>query len=625
MKFRSFLLTILTVSSLCFAVHRNYQLIVPNNKPTVSLTIDAQYAKDDIFQLFYTTDEDESFSEIKSKSFVIKGSPKNQIIKFQLPPFSKVRFDYSNNREQHPIELNSITIVENKKEFEIQPNQFSTYLKANKHTSLDSINGIHPQIIEGTYDPALTLNKSPIIFSIPDKSDSKTSPFYLLLFCLFLFACYSLHPLSSVLFKFQTINDINRLQWFLIAFSILIIKGFTKIYFSDIWAEDGKVFLQQSFQMGPIAIFNSYSGYYHTLPRLLTQFISFFPALFIPFLISISCYTIYALVLVEIVRKEYDWIIKDQWIKLILILLWCFNPGIDEVVGNLSNLHWLLLTFLGLLSLRNVERNYSIFDIVIAFLCISSEGAVLIFLPVFAFRAILKYMLSKELKSSKGELIILGLIILFSILNFTIRDNQSSISLSTVQLEVWYQSFTSHFIMAPILGDYFTFELMRTPTLFIISSIFFTIALTFFIYKYWSHKNLLLYILLGSVTVLPVMISMARYTNTEVLLNFFNFHENWWCFRYAFFLPFFGVICWIWIVSKQNNILVKRIAFAFLLFVSLFLNKNRFFNKPLGFERVWINNAEKIDKTRSGTLQKVLVLPIHPAGWEIEIKPISSK
>ena len=148
----------------------------------------------------------------------------------------------------------------------------------------------------------------------------------------------------------------------------------------------------------------------------------------------------------------------------------------------------------------------------------------LVLLPVFLLRIILKLTQKKKITFYIGEIIILNLIILFSILNAIIRDQQSSLSLSLIHLEVWYINFSSHLIIAPILGDKLTFQLIHSSSFFIVLSTLITAGLGYFIYTKWNNKNILILSLLGIITLVPVMISMARVANIEVLLHFLDYN-----------------------------------------------------------------------------------------------------
>lgn len=320
----------------------------------------------------------------------------------------------------------------------------------------------------------------------------------------------------------------------------------------------------------------------------------------------------------EIVKKEYNWIIPDARAKLLLILCWCSTPGLDEVLGNLANLHWILLTFLAILSLKDLKSEYTFVDLAIAFFCISSEGASFILVPVFLSRIVLKFPKTKSLKSVASEISILGFMSLFVILNFAVKDGQSSMSFGINQWSVFFQNFTSHFIIEPFLGDNLTLLTVKSQRFFISVGSVVLLVLGFLFIKRKSKRFILIFF--ASVCMLPVLISMARVNNVDVLLNYFNSWVSWWQYRYSFFLPFFGYMFWVWVLSNQKSNRTIKIAFIWLLFVSLVINTSRIFNRPIGINREWIASSSKIDLAKKGILKQEFLLPIYPNGWKIKIK-----
>lgn len=107
-------------------------------------------------------------------------------------------------------------------------------------------------------------------------------------------------------------------------------------------------------------------------------------------------------------------------------LLFCMLPGLPEIAGNLTNLHWILLLWLGLLGIKDLPYRYTPLEYLMILLTIFSEGACIIFLPLFVARII--FHLKDHAKALlTQEQYVISLIILSSAINYFVKVDQSSI------------------------------------------------------------------------------------------------------------------------------------------------------------------------------------------------------
>lgn len=122
----------------------------------LKVIINARVLVDDVFEVYYYELGEETFH---SKDFVlarVKGSPENQDIVFTMPERTypeRLRLDFGKNKNQKPIELNSVILKYNEKEYifsteevnALTPSKFMEYNSNNKTISTKEI--------DGRYDP----------------------------------------------------------------------------------------------------------------------------------------------------------------------------------------------------------------------------------------------------------------------------------------------------------------------------------------------------------------------------------------------------------------------------------------------------------------------------------------
>tara|TARA_R110000744_G_scaffold89196_1_gene173544 strand:+ start:14310 stop:15941 length:1632 start_codon:yes stop_codon:yes gene_type:complete len=138
-----------------------------NNLEDLEIVLVTRVQKDDVFQLFFTENEDEKFSPKKSIKTVVKGNNNFQQIIFELHNLSdleRLRLDIGSNKSQGVIEIKEIKFKGNFNEtvFDIdqfqnifESNDFISLLKKEDHliASIKMLNGVN------IYDPYFITKK----------------------------------------------------------------------------------------------------------------------------------------------------------------------------------------------------------------------------------------------------------------------------------------------------------------------------------------------------------------------------------------------------------------------------------------------------------------------------------
>lgn len=124
-----------------------------------------------------------------------------------------------------------------------------------------------------------------------------------------------------------------------LAFAILKLNGVSVE--STLWAEDGKIFMQEANVLGLSSIWTPYAGYLHVYPRLVALFSTAFHPSFTPLIFFIgwlAAFTSFA----YIVGRKCQLIGISLWSAVFTLLLLVAHPHQGEVFFNLTNAQWFI-------------------------------------------------------------------------------------------------------------------------------------------------------------------------------------------------------------------------------------------------------------------------------------------
>jgi hypothetical protein len=156
-----------------------------------------------------------------------------------------------------------------------------------------------------------------------------------------------------------------------------------------LWAEDARIFLNQAVQRGPIpALFNSYAGYLHTVPRMIAGLtVQFVPIeLWANSMAAGACIVAAGVAALVFVcsRDVVGWLPARLVLASITILV---PLAPREVLGNTANLHWYFLWLTPwLLLYRPRSRSGAWMLSVAALLAALTEIQMAMFVPLLLWR-----------------------------------------------------------------------------------------------------------------------------------------------------------------------------------------------------------------------------------------------
>lgn len=335
-----------------------------------------------------------------------------------------------------------------------------------------------------------------------------------------------------------------------VLFVLTLFKGSDRLLNAGIWAEDGKVFLKQAFELGWSSLLIPYDGYFHSLPRLIALTVSWLPLPFIPAAIALICYAIFAFAISIIFTEPYRWLFPHRIFAVVCGVLLLLSPGQIVMLGNATNLHWYLLLILAIYGLKDMNQSYTATELSIAFLCIASEGAALIVLPLYICRIGLKtYRGSGD---CRGEYLMVFFIIVFTLIHLNLSQ---PIQHSRPEFSFYASIFLNHlyyfFILHIFTGDALLPMIPAHQTVIKFAAFLLCLCLLFWFSKNWRDHNLLIIVLSLSSLLLPLMIAGVRPQNISIITDYYHFDTYaWFRFRYSFFIPAVASIFWCFVIGR---------------------------------------------------------------------------
>jgi len=123
------------------------------------IILDIKVLKNDIFQVFYTTELSEKYSKKNRISKLIKSNSNYQKIIFEIPNNlipKKIRIDFGEKRKSNIIKVKKITLIKSDKLFIINSDMIPYFFKPNIYIDYDIKEKIFTtKKINGKYDPYL--------------------------------------------------------------------------------------------------------------------------------------------------------------------------------------------------------------------------------------------------------------------------------------------------------------------------------------------------------------------------------------------------------------------------------------------------------------------------------------
>jgi hypothetical protein len=176
---------------------------------------------------------------------------------------------------------------------------------------------------------------------------------------------------------------------FLLACAVIVLRRPDAVFNAQFWNEDGRVFFADAYNFGGwAALFRSYEGYLHALPRLGASLALLVPLSFAPLVMNLIAIGVQALpASILFLSRSSAW--GSLRYRALLAGIYLVLPNCWEINANITNSQWTmaLCVFLLLVASRPRGAGERCFDLSMVSLC-GLTGPICIFLlPIALFLA----------------------------------------------------------------------------------------------------------------------------------------------------------------------------------------------------------------------------------------------
>jgi hypothetical protein len=192
-------------------------------------------------------------------------------------------------------------------------------------------------------------------------------------------------------------SGITEKTWFVPVVAVLVvvvcsILAYARIPGADrgiVWAEDGRVFLGQRYDLGVASsLFHVYAGYLQFVPRLVTDVATLVEPLSSYGLVVTRLTSLITGVIAGLVFVCSRDVVSSRWARVALASITVLAPMLPlEVLGNSANIHWLFLWLAPWLLLFRPTRWWQSGVVAAVLLAtVLTEIQALLFLPLILFQ-----------------------------------------------------------------------------------------------------------------------------------------------------------------------------------------------------------------------------------------------
>lgn len=402
-------------------------------------------------------------------------------------------------------------------------------------------------------------------------------------------------------------------------------RGWGRFVHSDLWAEDGLVFLREALSDGLGSLWMTRDGSYHTLQRLMMLGgVRFFPLSWLPSVVCATYLLIFAAIVSRVASRDYEWLIPSLGARVFTACMLCMAPGLTEMMGNLCNLNWILFIWLALVGLKNPKVSISGWELAFTSLVTVSIGTSILLVPLFVWRLGIGIRQKSPRDHQIRGILHLTLILLFGVGWLIIfRADRPSQGLDRSFFDIFtafYDHIVRHLVFQPWIGDRLTSLFLgnQPPGTAALLAIAFLVFLVYWARHYyrrlWCQA---ISILAGGVSCWSVLCILAR----PAAPSFFLAPATRFAFQHRYSFPLGAVAILFWMTVLRPTKLFSQwkptLAMVFII-LNLSFAWYRFFIPPYGSTRLWQSVTVKLDRSlKTGCPRRVAVL-LYPENFKFE-------
>lgn len=366
---------------------------------------------------------------------------------------------------------------------------------------------------------------------------------------------------------------------FALTLTLLLIRGWGRFAHPEFFAEGGVVYFKGALREGWSSLFDTYTGFLHVFPRvvLLTGF-ELLPLEYLTRFTVSLCFALTALVSANFVRPTYRWLVPSDAARWMICVLLVLAPGLFEILGNLTNLHYVMFAFVALVLLRNPADNHSLLELVCVAFTVLSTSLTIGLIPLAAYRVYLKRV-SRRNASTDGPssgrsawrewaiLLMLCFPPIWSIQDIILHPTNAGITPVPVDLGLpdlikgLVNISTIYYLLFPLAGNKTINELLPYFPPFILLvplAVFVTVRM----HALWREDRVragVVMLWLAAMGAVIVMIFFARTVGFKVVFLTNWGHHAWWG-RYDYLTAMPAVLMWFLLLRPRSIIDLRKTA-----------------------------------------------------------------
>lgn len=380
---------------------------------------------------------------------------------------------------------------------------------------------------------------------------------------------------------------------------------------AQFWAEDGRVWYAQAYNLDPLAAFLlPEAGYFQTVSRAVAAFSLLFPLAWAPLVLNLFAIAVQAFNAFFITSDRMSRAVPSRLFRFGAAFIYLALPNSYETSANLTNTQWhLALTVLLIILAKPAETvAWKVFDHAAVALSALSGPLCLLLVPIAA----LKYFYRRE-----KRLLILGSILLIGCavqLGALFTNERPSSEVLGASFFGAIRIVAGQVFISPLVGAK-NYGLLRHTHLWtdILASIITAGGLTVFVLAFiWGKQELRLLIIFAVLVCATALVNPAV---TKLEPQWFAMETPLTASRYWMF-PGLAFLASLFFLA--TNLRVGRLRYLFMLPALMMIwgfvadwKQPRF--KDLGFAA----HAREFDAAKPG---EIVTIPINPEGWEMHLQ-----
>lgn len=395
-----------------------------------------------------------------------------------------------------------------------------------------------------------------------------------------------------------------------LSFIMIFTRRPDAILLPQFWAEDGRVWYADAYNLGAIAPFlTPEAGYFQTFSRLVALFSQSFSLSSAPLAFNLSAITLQSLVAAFIVSCRFSGFISDQRWRIAAAFLYVALPHSWEVNANVTNSQWHLglLSFLIVVSAPGESRFSRFTDFLVLGVATLSGPLCLLILPI----GVLRYINGREKHTLILVLILCaGSMIQSSALLSHERPPQAELG-ATVQ--AFFAITGRHLFAAPVMGGKTFSAVLAKPGLEVVAlALANAIGFVFFVFVLLKATLELRLFLLFCVLIFIAALASPAVSSADPQWRVMADYDT--ALRYWFIPSFFAYISLIYFAANGRTWLRYAAAGALSLSVVGIVTD---WKNPRMTDLDFQAHAEEFGRTAPGTVFEIPINP--PPDWKMTL------